>query len=179
MNSSSVPSPRARLRGFTLIEMIVTMCVGATLAAIAVPAFGTFLQNDRDITQANSLVTSLSYARSEAIKQDVTGGITVCPSADGATCGGAWTNGWIVVPAAGGNPMQATPAPSGNNNLVASPAAGVTFLSSGLVSAPLTVIICDTRGASYARDVEVNAVGRIASSQTPGKSVSGAALVCP
>jgi type IV fimbrial biogenesis protein FimT len=166
-------------RGFTLIEMIVTMCVGATLAAIAVPAFSSFLQNDRDISEANSLVTSLSFARSEAIKQDIAGGITVCPSSNGTSCGGVWANGWIVVPAAGGTPLQVTPAPSGNNNLVASTAAGVTFLSSGLASAALTITICDVRGAAYARDVEVNAVGRIAASQTPGKSVSDANLVCP
>ena len=56
---------------------------------------------------------------------------------------------------------------------------GVTFSSTGLVSAAITIRVCDTRGPSYARDVEVNATGRVAASQTPGKSVSGAALICP
>jgi hypothetical protein len=55
----------------------------------------------------------------------------------------------------------------------------VTFSSTGLVDAWLTVQICDSRGGAYSRDVEVNATGRIAASQTPGKSVSGAALSCP
>jgi hypothetical protein len=47
------------------------------------------------------------------------------------------------------------------------------------VSAAITIKVCDTRDASYARDVEVNATGRVAASQTPGQSVSGGALTCP
>jgi hypothetical protein len=39
--------------------------------------------------------------------------------------------------------------------------------------------VCDTRGAAFARDVEVNSTGRVAASQTPGQSVAGTALVCP
>ncbi len=74
------------LRGFTLIELLVTMTVAGILACIAVPAFSSFVQNDRDIEQINSLVSSLNYARSEAIKRDSQGGITVCPSVDGRSC---------------------------------------------------------------------------------------------
>jgi hypothetical protein len=66
---------------------------------------------------------------------------------------------------------------------VGAAAAGITFTSKGLVNpagaAPLTIRICDLRGAAFARDVEVNSTGRVAASQTPGKSVTGAALVCP
>jgi hypothetical protein len=55
----------------------------------------------------------------------------------------------------------------------------VTFSSTGLVDATLKVQICDSRGSAYSRDVEVNATGRIAASQTPGLSVSQVALTCP
>jgi hypothetical protein len=48
-----------------------------------------------------------------------------------------------------------------------------------MVTAAMTIKICDPRGASFARDVEVNAAGRVAASQTPGHSVAGVALVCP
>jgi type IV fimbrial biogenesis protein FimT len=167
-----IPAP-----GFTLIELLVTMLVAGILIAIAVPAFSSFVQNDRDIGQANSLVSSLNYARSEAIKQNITGGVTVCPSVNGTTCSGtAWSQGWIVTNATG-TVLSAVPAMAGHNTLT--PSAGITFQSTGLPSGPLSIRICDTRGAAFARDVEVNVAGRVAASNTPGMSVSGAPLVCP
>jgi type IV fimbrial biogenesis protein FimT len=170
-------------RGFTMVELLVTVLVVAILSAVAIPAFRTFIQNDRDITQANSLVYSLNYARSESIKRDVAGGVTVCASADGATCSGAvnWATGWIVTTTnAAGVPqlLQAMPALAGNNTVTGT-ASTITFTSTGTAAAQATIRICDTRGAAFARDVEVNPTGRVATNQTPGQTVAGAALVCP
>lgn len=173
------------------------MVVAGILVAIAVPAFNNFVLNDRDIGQINSLVSSLNYARSEAVKMASPTGITVCPSGGGTTCAPAapWTGGWIVVDTnnadCGGaacTPLQNIPALAGSNKLdPAGPAAaGITFLSSGLVTptAPgvlaLTICVVDTRGSAFARDIEVNATGRVAASQKPGFAVDGVTpLVCP
>jgi hypothetical protein len=76
--------------------------------------------------------------------------------------------------------LSAVPALAGSNTLTATGSpTGVTFASTGLPSGQLTITICDTRGAAFARDVEVNVAGRIAASVTPGKSVAGAPLGCP
>jgi type IV fimbrial biogenesis protein FimT len=188
MKLFSISNSRARRGyggGFTLIEILITMIVAGILTAIAVPAFNSFVLNDRDVGQINSLVGSLSYARSEAIKRASPTGIIVCPSTDGATCTAtAWSGGWIVLDLNAADPpplvLQTVPALQGTNTLTPVGAVnGITFLSSGLVSAPLTIRVCDVRGAAFARDVEVNSTGRVAASQTPGHAVNGAALVCP
>ena len=63
--------------GFTLIELLMAIVVGGILLAIAVPSFQSFVLNDRDIGQVNSLVSSFNYARSEAVKKASPTGITV------------------------------------------------------------------------------------------------------
>jgi type IV fimbrial biogenesis protein FimT len=172
------------------------MVVAGILLGIALPAFRSFVLNDRDIGQINSLVSSLNYARSEAVKVASPTGITVCPSGGGTVCAPAapWSGGWIVVdtnnadcaPAPACTPLQSVPALAGTNTVTAvgGAAAGITFSSSGLVAGPpgttLTIRVCDTRLAAFARDIEVNSTGRVAASQKPGFAVDGVTpLVCP
>lgn len=80
-------------RGFTLIELMVTMSVAVILAAVAVPSFVDFIRNLRSATVANDLVTSLNSARSEAIKRNAT--VRLCPGASGA-CALDWNQGWSL-----------------------------------------------------------------------------------
>ncbi len=85
-------------RGFTLIEMMVTIVIAGILMAIAIPNFRVAQRNNCMTTSANLLVASLQYARSEAIKrrQDVmvTAGAELgVPPADSDN---EWGGGWYV-----------------------------------------------------------------------------------
>ncbi|MDE2081846.1 MAG: GspH/FimT family pseudopilin [Burkholderiales bacterium] len=86
----------AAAAGLTLIELMVTIAVAAILMATAIPSFQAMIQRNRVITEANSLVSDLQFARSEAIRQGLP--VSLCVSADGRTCLGAntWHSGWIV-----------------------------------------------------------------------------------
>src|SRR3546814_3066380 len=70
--------------GFSLIELIATVSVLATLLAIALPSFTTLLQGSRASGTYHLLTTSLAAARLRAIKDNAP--VTVCPSADGRSC---------------------------------------------------------------------------------------------
>jgi type IV fimbrial biogenesis protein FimT len=56
-------------RGFTLIELLITLVIAAILSTVAVPAFTGFLARQQLASDVNELISVLSFARSEAIKQ--------------------------------------------------------------------------------------------------------------
>jgi type IV fimbrial biogenesis protein FimT len=171
-------------QGFTMIELLVAIGVAGILAAIAIPAFNTFVMNNRDAQQINSLALSFNYARSEAVKLNTAVGVQVCPSSDQSSCNGpanGWKDGWIVLDMSTNWVSQAVPALAGPNTISATGAGAnsITFRSNGTVLGAAQIKICDPRGGTFARDVEVSSVGSISSSQTAGKSATNAALVCP
>ena len=171
-------------RGFTMIELLVSMLVAAILFASAIPSYRTFVQNSRQSAQASSLVAGLNFARSEAVKADLP--VTVCASADGATCAGtAWTQGWIVLSSANAVPantvLLAAPAfPTGTTLTTTGNLLTVLYYANGTVANQSAFNLCDSRGAAYARLVDLNAIGRATLAQKPGFALDGTtALTCP
>jgi type IV fimbrial biogenesis protein FimT len=81
-------------RGFTLLELMVTLAVAAILFSVAIPAFQRTIQRNRVITYTNGFIAAVNYARSEAIRR--ASPVSICASSDGATCTGTWSQGWIV-----------------------------------------------------------------------------------
>lgn len=93
----SMKSPwQAGLRGFTLIELMVTLTVLAILLAIAVPSFNEVTLGSKLGSYANNMAASVHLARSEAIKRNAV--VNICVSSDGENCSaGGWEQGWIVI----------------------------------------------------------------------------------
>lgn len=79
---------RAR-RGFTLIELMVTVALVAVLMVLAVPSFITFQRNAELTSTANSFLATLTAARAEAMKRQLR--VFVVPKKDGD-----WGSGWMA-----------------------------------------------------------------------------------
>jgi type IV fimbrial biogenesis protein FimT len=84
-------------QGFTLVELAVTVAVIAIVATIAVPSFNNLIRGNRLTSSANEMVSMLQTARIAAVSKRTS--VSVCPSADGATCSGALGLRWIALSA--------------------------------------------------------------------------------
>jgi type IV fimbrial biogenesis protein FimT len=184
-----------RIRGFTAVELMVTVAVVAILTAIALPALRTFVLNARRDSLVNGLVASLNYARSQALTLDQ--GAYFCPGTTAptsTTCpGGAWTSGWELIATSIGatvakqlavhNLSSASTTPAiatvyGTTSLEFNGNGTATLTSSSATNTEEIIVICDSRGSSYARAVEINAAGYIQSSSTTGQAPDGTTLTC-
>lgn len=92
-----------RPRGFTLVELMITIIVVAILATLAAPSFVDYVATARVRNASYDLVGALQLARSEAIKRNCFAGSPTCLSI-AVEKGATWTDGWTVhiVPAGGG-----------------------------------------------------------------------------
>ncbi|QCP50914.1 prepilin-type N-terminal cleavage/methylation domain-containing protein [Trinickia violacea] len=92
-------------KGFTLVELLVVAVLVALFAVMAMPSFIAWRMRDQVDARARVLVSSLTYARSEAIRRGVR--VTLCridaarrclaartPCDDGAL---DWSCGWAVM----------------------------------------------------------------------------------
>ena len=75
-------------KGFTLVELVVTLAVASIILSIAVPSFRNMIQNNRATTYANQFIADLSLARIEAIKRGETVYMT--------SVGSNWNDGWRI-----------------------------------------------------------------------------------
>jgi type IV fimbrial biogenesis protein FimT len=82
-------------KGFTLIELMVTLFITAILLGAAIPSFVDMTVRNRLVTTTNDFISTINLARSESIRRAST--VTICGTSDGAACAAdAWSGGWIA-----------------------------------------------------------------------------------
>ncbi len=63
-------SPEKAARGFSLIELMVTLAVAGVMLMVAVPSFGNLMLSSQLTSLSNELVSALNSARVEAVKRN-------------------------------------------------------------------------------------------------------------
>jgi len=91
--------PHTQARGFTLLELMITIAILAILLAIAIPSFQGLMASNRLTGATNDFIAALNTARAEAIRRGQR--ITLCASTDGTTCAASttnndWSTGWLL-----------------------------------------------------------------------------------
>jgi len=112
----------ASARGFTLIELMIAIVIGAILLAIGVPSVREMILNQTVKGAANDFYSDLAFARSEAIKRNAQ--IVIEQQS------GGWVNGWSVK--SGANTLRTQSAFDSNHmSYSGATATSVTFNADG------------------------------------------------
>ncbi|MEQ1579800.1 MAG: GspH/FimT family pseudopilin [Steroidobacteraceae bacterium] len=190
--SRPMASP-APVKGFTLLELMLTITVAAVILGLGAPNMAEFIRNSRMTSSANDVLAALHMARTEAVKRRAW--TVMCmstdPNAATPTCTAAG-RGWIVFvddadptmsDANDGNlvvdddeaillrhdtvPDTITPltAPNANRGYIAFTSSG--FSRTVAAGTPLTSIrLCDSRGNTTIYGADNSAARAITISQT-------------
>lgn len=104
--------PQASLRGFTLVEMMVTMSVLAIMSALALPAFQTFMAENRARSKTVELAAAIKSTQLEATRRNrqvvftLTSSIKPTTSLTGDAQGSSWASAALPL---SGSSDSATP----------------------------------------------------------------------
>lgn len=143
-----------KLRGFTLIEVMVVIAIVAILAAVAAPSFKSMIQSSAITSNINSFLADSSFARSESIRRG--GNVVLCrsdlPEAVPPACstaagvsGTGWSSGWIVFHDLNGDGLT-----NGTDRILR-------------VQGPISAIDAIVEGSSTLTKLQFSAVGRLKS----------------
>lgn len=171
-------------RGFSLVELILSVALLAFLLGMAGPPFQAMLARNRLVTSTNQFLSHVQMARSRAIMENST--VVICPTLDSATCATGnqdWSRGWLIFKDGDyTRPPHLDPEDTlllvhQNNNyagFIRTSLTHIRYSPAGNASNG-TIILCGDRDSRYARAIIINIVGRARVSRT---DANGAALDC-
>jgi len=164
------------VKGFTLMELMITLAVAAIILTMAVPSYRTFVQNNRITKELNLLSAAIAGARGESAKRGKR--VVLCqssnPAASTPTCSGTagnWSNGWIVFVDDNSDSSFATAdsdvllsvfQADAKVDIKTDIGSALAFNADGTTTAGTTktFAVCDERGVSKGKKLDVLATGR-------------------
>ncbi len=159
-----------RNKGYTLLELMMTMVLAAILLTVGIPNMTNFIKNNRVLAETNKLMTTFKTARSEAMTQRVN--VIMCRTSDFINC---TTTGNTYMAF---TDLDSSVTVNGNDTIItkgtidsnhhelkfkkcSSCGDYVEFSSSGTaVDNNGTLMVCDDRGTTYARAIIIESIGR-------------------
>jgi type IV fimbrial biogenesis protein FimT len=86
----------ARDYGFSLLELLLTITVAASILTLGLPSFGKLKARNAQRVELDALFHAVHHARKASIMRRQV--VSLCPSRDGATCspGRDWSGGFLV-----------------------------------------------------------------------------------
>lgn len=157
------------MRGFTLLETMVTVAISGVLLGLAVPGFQALIQDVRRDGGVSEVVRTLNYARIKAVLSGQH--IVVCPSNNGSSCSGntRWEAGWLAFADPNNNGLIdlgeeiLLTRMGGSGNLTIRSGRNMIVYQSMGYSAGYndTIRVCDARGVASSRSVKVSMQGRV------------------
>ncbi len=165
-----------RTAGMTLLEILLTLGLLGVLLSVALPDLGNWAESARAHAITRSLATQIALARSAAAARQQW--VSVCPTVDNLRCGGSWNQGSMVFSDRNGDRRVSQddvvirlngPLPAGETlqwrafgsrpYLQIEPSGFMRHQSGNFTWCPAS------RDARFARQLVVNATGRVRVSQ--------------
>ncbi|MFC4727894.1 GspH/FimT family pseudopilin [Coralloluteibacterium thermophilus] len=175
-----------RTRGFTLIELMVTIAVLAIMVAIAFPSFQGVIRSNRAATATNEMIAAINLARTEALRSNYAFNdpmkreIVLCGSKSGDACeeGTSLAEGWMVARRSEGEAGSTASyevlrqAAASANVLVESSRTRFAFDNRGRLqgTADATIAIEPTgckEGENLRREITITRIGRVKTENKP------------
>ncbi len=161
------------MAGFNLLELLAAVAMIAILLAVGVPTFRTQVLNARLSSATNNMLSSLNFARAEAVGRQQA--VSVCHrNSTGTGCSGneGWEDGWVVYVDANGSggydngdeivhvqePLANGITARGTGNA----ASVLRYLPNGMtnLASAEVVVLCDDRGFDDARGIHLSILGK-------------------